>query len=154
MWGIMEILGTIVVCIIIMFIGYRCLLPYCNRREQANELKRRNFSSWQHGEITKCFKCHHRNAVKNIFTFLSDTSMAHKTFLPKPLNQLLSEIRPTLSFGHLSLIFMNDSSKLKSNYFSVSFYSNHLFSLGPCFIGTKESTDHLKIRKTICKKTR
>ena len=80
--------------------------------------------------------------------------MAHKTFLPKPLNQLLSEIRPTLSFGHLSLIFMNDASKLKSNYFSVSFYSNHLFSLGPCFIGTKESTDHLKIRKTICKKTR
>ena len=25
MWGILEILGTIVVCIIIMFIGYRCL---------------------------------------------------------------------------------------------------------------------------------
>ena len=43
MWGILEILGTIVVCIIIMFIGYRCLLAYCNRREQAKELKRRNF---------------------------------------------------------------------------------------------------------------
>ena len=42
-WGILEILATIVMCIIVMYIGYHCLVAYCNRRDRAKELKRRNF---------------------------------------------------------------------------------------------------------------
>ena len=42
-WGILEILATIVVCILVMYIGYHCLIAYCNRRDRAKELKRRNF---------------------------------------------------------------------------------------------------------------
>ena len=42
-WGILEILATIVVVIIFLYMGYHCLVAYCNKRDRAKELKRRNF---------------------------------------------------------------------------------------------------------------
>ena len=42
-WGILEILATIVVVIIFLYVGYHCLVDYCNKRERAKELKQRNF---------------------------------------------------------------------------------------------------------------
>ena len=42
-WGILEILATILVVIIFLYMGYHCFVAYCNRRTRANELKWRNF---------------------------------------------------------------------------------------------------------------
>ena len=42
-WGILEILATIVVVIIFLYMGYHCFVAYCNKRNRAKELKRSNF---------------------------------------------------------------------------------------------------------------
>ena len=42
-WEILKILATIVVVIILLYMGYHCFIAYCNRRTRAKELKRRNF---------------------------------------------------------------------------------------------------------------
>ena len=42
-WGILEILATIVVVIMFLYMGYHCMVSYCNKRTRAKELERRNF---------------------------------------------------------------------------------------------------------------
>ena len=42
-WGILEILDKIVVIILFLYIGYHCMVSYCNKRTRIKEQKRRKF---------------------------------------------------------------------------------------------------------------
>ena len=42
-WGILEILAMIVVIILFLYIGYHCMVSYCNKRTRNKELERRKF---------------------------------------------------------------------------------------------------------------
>ena len=42
-WEILEILAMIVVIILFLYIGYHCMVSYCNKRTRTKELEQRKF---------------------------------------------------------------------------------------------------------------
>ena len=42
-WGILEVLALIVVVVLFIYIGYHCMVSYCNRRSRTKEMDRRKF---------------------------------------------------------------------------------------------------------------
>ena len=41
MWGVLEVIAVMVVCVLFLYIGYNCLVSYCTRRKVAKEKQHR-----------------------------------------------------------------------------------------------------------------
>ena len=37
LWGVLEVLATMVVCVLLLYIAYTCLVSYCTRKKVATE---------------------------------------------------------------------------------------------------------------------
>ena len=37
LWGVLEVLATMVVCVLLLYIAYTCLVGYCTRKKAAKE---------------------------------------------------------------------------------------------------------------------